>query len=150
MATRQRVPGDVLLHWSVPLTIVVLLVNDHWAKDRWGNAVTGKVSDLAGMFFAPILLVSLWELVRRRTVPTSTFRWFALVFGAAFVLVKTVPPVATVAEHLNGLVRGDPTVIVHDPTDAVAVVAMVPAVLLWAHRRSASEPTTPEVASIRR
>jgi hypothetical protein len=143
MATEiRRLPGDVLLHWSVPVAIAVLLLNDHWAKERWGNAATGKISDVAGMFFGPILLASLWELVRRRPVSPSAFRTFALAFGAAFVALKVAPPVADVVEVINGVVRGAPTVIVHDPTDALALVALLPSVLLWNRARGGQSSRT--------
>jgi hypothetical protein len=50
----------------VPLTAVALLVlNDHLLKGLWPGAVTGKLSDLAGMVFFPLLLQGLWEVALR-------------------------------------------------------------------------------------
>jgi hypothetical protein len=146
LADTRAVPGQVLLHWSVVTAIAVVLLNDHWAKDRWANAATGKVSDLAGLFFGPILLGALWELARGRPVATPAFTRLAVAVGAVFALVKVLPAVADATERLHFVVRhpgcvvGDgpcgATVIVHDPTDLVALVALVPAVAVWSRHRT--------------
>lgn len=69
------VPGETLLHPLVLLSIFALVVNDHWLKDSLGtepylNVVTGKASDVAGLVFFPLLVLSLvegcrWALCRR-------------------------------------------------------------------------------------
>jgi hypothetical protein len=63
------VPGDLLLRPVSVVSLVVLVVNDHWLKARLGTdrrfgAVTGKLSDVAGLVFFPLVLASLLELGR--------------------------------------------------------------------------------------
>jgi hypothetical protein len=130
--------------------IAVLVANDHWAKDRWPGAVTGKLSDLVGMFLAPIVVAASWELARRRLLAVPTFIRLGLALAAAFVLLKTVGPVAEATGRVVAVVRSpddwvaclpggagcEPdSTIVADPTDALAVVALAPAIGLWARRR---------------
>ncbi len=43
------------------LTLGILLVNDHWAKGHFHNALTGVASDIAGMVFFPAFLFAAWE-----------------------------------------------------------------------------------------
>jgi hypothetical protein len=58
--------ADGLVH-PVPIAAIALLVlNDHWAKYAFPGFVTGKLSDVAGMVFFPLLLQALVELVDRR------------------------------------------------------------------------------------
>jgi hypothetical protein len=113
------VPGEALLHPLSLCALAALVVNDHWLKDRWGTdplagAGTGKLSDVAGLAFFPLLLVSLLEVARwsvasihprtrgvSRSYPTTsdpgwafTGRELALavvVTGVGFVAVQTVP-----------------------------------------------------------
>lgn len=59
-----RTPGDLLLE-PVPLVaLAVLVLNDHWLKTLAPGAVTGKLSDLAGLVVFPLLLVALIEGAR--------------------------------------------------------------------------------------
>lgn len=95
------VPGQVLLHPTVLVAVAVLVVNDHVLKPRFGNAVTGKVSDVAGLFFFPLVLLALLEWSRWlcRRVRWRYGRGEALaavsITGAGFVAVKLVPMVGT-------------------------------------------------------
>lgn len=57
-------PGALLLHPAVLGALAVMAVNDHWAKARFHDAATGKLSDVAGVFALPLVLVSLVELAR--------------------------------------------------------------------------------------
>jgi hypothetical protein len=56
-------PGDLMLRPAVLVAIVVLLMNDHVLKDQHPGTLTGKLSDLAGLFFFPVLLVSAAEVI---------------------------------------------------------------------------------------
>lgn len=65
----MRVPGDKILHPLVLTSIFALAINDHILKRSFENWWTGKLSDVAGMVFFPIFLVScceflLWALRR--------------------------------------------------------------------------------------
>ena len=56
--------GQALLRPFVGSALAVLLVNDHLLKRRWPGLITGKLSDVAGLVFFPVLLVTLWEGLR--------------------------------------------------------------------------------------
>jgi len=91
---RARVPGDGLLDLRVLACVLALVINDHWAKAALPGAITGKISDVAGLAFFPLFLQGLAELVRpslvarRRTVLVAACALTALVF----TLVKTWAP----------------------------------------------------------
>jgi len=133
----RRAPGGGLLH-PVPLAAIVLLIlNDHLLKSLYRGAVTGKLSDLAGLAFFPLFLQGLLELcgLRRsdrllRACVAST----ALVFTA----VKTLPaalyayrfglgalqwPLRALLAALHGAPPPDfaPVAGVLDPTDLMAL-----------------------------
>lgn len=79
----------------LPMAAVLLLaINDHWLKQAHPSALTGKLSDFAGLFFFPLLLEAFVEVAlawgrryrgpsMRRLVP------LVLVTGASFGLMKT-------------------------------------------------------------
>jgi len=90
LATSLRALG----HPVTLVSIGLLLLNDHVLKALAPSPLTGKLSDLAGLFFFPFLLAALLSLpLDRLCVPPR--RTAALAFGvtlAWFALIKTVPP----------------------------------------------------------
>ncbi len=44
----------------------VLIFNDHFLKAAWGNVLTGKLSDFAGLFLAPVLLAFILRVKTKR------------------------------------------------------------------------------------
>lgn len=143
-------PGDFLLHPLAILAIVVLVANDWFGKARWPGDLTGKLSDVAGMVFFPLLLVALAELGarlfgRRWLAGPMTFLVVAVVVALVFAGTKTVEPVRAADELVIGWIRwvphalvarasGDPTGpvirphVVADGTDLVAVPFVLAAV----------------------
>ena len=143
--------GDALLHPVVLVALGLLLLNDHLLKATWPGPLTGKVSDVAGLAFAPILLVSAWELggsiVGRWHRPTIRALLVAVVLTAiGFALVKAVPSAAAVFGWSLGVgqwllafpgraLLGQPmppvvqAAVVVDPTDLVALPGL--ALALW-------------------
>ena len=86
-------PGEGLLHPLALLSVALLVVNDHVLKWSYPGLVTGKLSDLAGMIFFPLLLQALYELAQRlfRGAFTPSQRvlwWCALLTALGFSLVK--------------------------------------------------------------
>jgi hypothetical protein len=71
-----RVPGQLLLHPGALVAIGVIAVNDHVLKPWLGNTVTGKLSDVAGLFVFPLVVLATLEWVRWaiRRVPVATRR----------------------------------------------------------------------------
>lgn len=123
---RQRRPNALVLFQPLFLgALVVLVANDHWAKDRWPGFVTGKMSDFAG----PIVVAFAIAAVsgnRRLAIATTT---------CGFAALKLSPPVAVLAAPiLGGVTRTD-------PTDLIGLLALIPAWLVL--RRN--DPATDEL-----
>jgi hypothetical protein len=121
--------------------MLLLGLNDHVWKAAYPGVVTGKLSDLAGLAFFPLLLQAAWEVARRRVSSRRALMVAAVVTGLVFTLVKTWP-VATRAwawalAVLQAPVRGGvfPGGAVTDPTDLVALPTLGLAV--WAGWRRA-------------
>lgn len=114
--------------------VIVLLVNDHWLKGAgflpaW---LTGKLSDVAGLFFFPVLLATLaryafGERTDRKERTERTGRYFleetsVVVTGVVFAVLKLWPAASDWATRSWG-------VVVCDPTDLVALPSLVLAYL---------------------
>lgn len=89
-------PGDGLLH-PVPLTaILLLLLNDHLWKYSYPGFLTGKLSDVAGLIFFPLLLQALWEVLcaacgRYRGPSARALVVSVVLTGVVFAAVKISP-----------------------------------------------------------
>ncbi|MFT7597236.1 MAG: hypothetical protein ACI8TP_000154 [Acidimicrobiales bacterium] len=101
---------DSFLHPAFTGAVAVLAVNDHLLKAAWPGLVTGKLSDVAGVFV--VAIVSSVLLNNRVAGLTLTI----IGFGA----LKTAPAVAFAAAPLLGGVTRT------DPTDLVALMMVVP------------------------
>ena len=129
----------MLLHPVAIAAVLVLVINDHVVKQAFPGFVTGKVSDIAGLVFFPLLLAELAALLIRRDagrlLPAS-----AAMTTVGFALVKLTPAGAFAnawglgaAQWIGGLaLPGDvdlqPVVVVMDPTDLLALPAVLLAV----------------------
>jgi hypothetical protein len=119
-------------------------VNDHWAKARFANALTGKLSDVAGIVLAPALLVATCELLARRSFARRTEATMAaaVFVGVSFALCKCWSPAAEAYRWLWGRLRHPLDVgravwagevipsagtveFVQDATDLLALVALI-------------------------
>ncbi|MEZ4310901.1 MAG: hypothetical protein R3F14_22905 [Polyangiaceae bacterium] len=132
--------AEDLVH-PLPLAAVgVLVLNDHFLKGSGllPGAVTGKLSDFAGLFFFPLLLaaaargLSRWtrgeDIESRRPLAAAA----AVVTALGFAAVKLVP-------QANALVAAVWGTMVMDPTDLVAV-PMVGLAAAWMLRETATAP----------
>ena len=61
--TLRGAPGGALLHPVSLAAIAVLVVNDHILKASHPGWWTGKLSDVAGLVFFPLLAHAAWEYV---------------------------------------------------------------------------------------
>lgn len=159
---RTAVPADGLLHPVALAAIAVLVLNDHWWKEAFASAWTGKVSDFAGMLFFPLFLQAGLEvassLARRPFRPSRrVLVGAALLTGLVFGLVQVWTPMTIVyAEGLGmlqwpfraagALATGEalpgvlPVRVTPDPTDLIALPALLGAVAAgW--RRCAVTPS---------
>ena len=155
-------PADALLHPATLLALGLLVLNDHVLKAAYPGAITGKLSDLAGLAFFPILLVGAWEIVlglagRWRGPSARAFTVGIAVTLAGFTLVKTWPVAAEAFAWTLGLAQwlialpvrlldGGPlppvvaTMVVVDPTDLVAIVALAIPAWVGVGRARAGRP----------
>lgn len=128
--------GDGLLHPVALAAMAVLGANDHWGKSAFPGLITGKLSDVAGLLFFPLLLEAMAEwghrAVGRPWGPSRLRgRLLVVVTGIVFALVKTWSPMGVVYQWGLGLLQapfngGIVRVTLHqDPTDLVALVALV-------------------------
>jgi hypothetical protein len=144
--TRAR---DLMLHPLALAAVAVLVANDHWWKASHPGWWTGKLSDIAGLAFFPLLV-----LVIAERVVASRARALALaitVTATGFAWVKTVPVASALFGHVLGVAQwpgaaivalwhGTPIAgpiaagVVTDPTDLLALPAVAVAVIV-ARRR---------------
>lgn len=122
--------------------IALLLLNDHVFKRAFPSALTGKLSDFAGLFFFPFLLAALVALaggtgLRRRELSVTAA--CLLTTGLTFALIKLDPTSNAAAVRVLGDALGSPVRIVRDPTDLIALAALWPAWRLW-RTRTTREP----------
>jgi hypothetical protein len=108
-AESPALPVGEALHPVTLAAVIVLVVNDWLLKPRFHDALTGKLSDVAGLAFAPVLLSAMIGLAlhatRLRVDPSLSRRRLiaccaATAFG--FALVKLCPSVAGVVARLIG------------------------------------------------
>ena len=144
---RRTIPGDALLQPLAIAAIALLLLNDHLFKAVAPGVITGKLSDVAGLVFFPLLLVAVAELAL-----AAAGRWHGpdprlitaavAATGIAFAAVKLLPGAETLYEQVLGLAQwpfralaglitagsaaGVPTRVdlTRDATDLVALVAL--------------------------
>lgn len=161
----RPVPADGLLHPVALGAVALLALNDHVLKAAYASWWTGKLSDVAGMVFFPLLLQAVMELGARaagRPWGPSRQVLIAAAAGTAlgFSLVQVWPP-ATEAYRLvwgalfwplasvgsvlagDGLAAFRPVRIWADPSDVLAVPAALVAVWSgWGRtRRPRTGPT---------
>jgi tetratricopeptide (TPR) repeat protein len=169
-ATRPGLPFDEALAPVPLLCLVVLVINDRVLKASVPGALTGKLSDLAGLAVAPLVLTAavdtlLYAAARLGAPVDWTLRRWKLIAAigataAVFVAVKVWSPASTALADLLAAIFGQAR-IVTDPTDlftlpALAVawwhgrrtVAQIPhGRVAWAARSGAAEPFADAVAA---
>jgi hypothetical protein len=119
-------------------SILVLLLNDHVFKAVMPSDLTGKLSDLAGLFFFPFLLGAIFQSLAKLSWPARCFR-SRLALAASFMLsavvftvIKTIPAANDFAAYLLSALFQLPVRIALDPTDLTAFLVFIPAWMLWA------------------
>lgn len=124
-----------LTHPVAIAAVVLLLLNDHWFKHSWPSGATGKLSDVAGLIFFPLLLQAIWELPRglfRKPPVQSNIVLVAclLVTGMVFAGVNVWPPATHLYEVTLGWLQWAPSALIAADSGARPVtfhsVAMTP------------------------
>lgn len=101
----------LLAHPYFTGSVLVLAVNDHLLKGRVPSAVTGKLSDFAGVFLLAVAV----------TVLTGRPRFACCLSGVGFAAITTVP----VATYLAAPFLGGATL--RDPSDLLSLMMLYPA-----------------------
>jgi hypothetical protein len=88
--------AEAILHPVMMASIAILLINDHILKEHIGGVVTGKLSDLAGLSYFPVLLYGVFITllpVRRSSarVRRGALLTAASVTALVFAAIKTIP-----------------------------------------------------------
>lgn len=104
------------------LALAVLALNDHVLKHSWPSFTTGKLSDVAGLVVAPVLVALPLTLLRVPRAPLVAL----VATGAGFTWVKTTYLGAAVASAAWTHVWGT-SVVLCDPTDLLALPALAAA-----------------------
>lgn len=105
--------------------LVVLALNDHVLKRAWPSVVTGKLSDVAGLVVAPVLLGLVLVLLRVPRAPMVA----VVATGVGFAWVKATQLGADMASAAWTQLWG-PSVVLRDPTDLLALPALGLALLV--------------------
>ncbi|MCD2154278.1 hypothetical protein LQL77_11160 [Rhodococcus cerastii] len=146
-------PGDLLLSPWALVSVSVILGNDHVLKGAFGNTMTGKLSDVAGVFLFPLLLLSVLEVLRRKLAGRAAIAWSIAVTGIGFAAVKTVSPIGDAYEWVIGFFRwtaggfrGEllPIVVFRDPSDLWVLPILFASYLVVTHNRTRAPQGAPE------
>jgi hypothetical protein len=138
-------PVGEALHPIALAAVAALLVNDWVLKPRFGGAVTGKLSDVAGLVFAPValsaaigialaIIAPLGARLGARIDPSLSRRRLALCVVATAAVFAAVKLDADAARALAALVSrfGRPAHIVLDRSDLWCLPAL--AIAAWIGR----------------
>lgn len=122
-----------LQHPATWISIGLLLFNDHVLKTTNPSWLTGKLSDIAGLFFFPFVVAAgLSFILARFKVSTQFTGAYAFGFVAIwFVLLKTNQPINDLTAQFASLVVGFRTNFRLDPTDLLSLFILIPAWILW-------------------
>jgi hypothetical protein len=123
----SRIAIRALVHPLSLTAIGLLALNDHVFKAGHPGVVTGKLSDVAGLVFFPLLLAIVLGVFVRK--PGRTLLASCVISGGWFASVNTIPVAALATERLMAVVW--PWRITMDPTDLVALPALGVAAVAW-------------------
>lgn len=136
---RARPFLESLSHPGSIAAVSLLLLNDHVLKAAWPSWTTGKLSDVAGMVFFPLLLAALAELFLPLRRPTHRQVLAACIgaTAAVFASVQLIPVAANAYSEIMGALQWpfrfalDSTAnplavrVTPDPSDLLALPALV-------------------------
>jgi hypothetical protein len=109
----MNVVRPAIMHPIALASIVLVAVNDHWAKYAFPSPLTGKLSDIAGLIWFPLLLLALWTLPRwlRDRASTSNRRLAMCIAatGLVFCAINLHPAAADAYAHLLGTLQWLPS-----------------------------------------
>lgn len=131
-----------LVHPLSMTAILLLMLNDHILRRFWPSWFTGKLGDLAWLFFFPFLMTMLLTCFipakgnKGKDLPALVA--FSLV-GGVFTLAKTVPGFHRLLIQTLEALLGLPVSLRIDPSDLVALPSLL---LAWLVYRRIPEQST--------
>jgi len=131
-----------LLALAHPVSIgalIVLLLNDHVWRRVWPSWFTGKIGDFTWLIFAPFLLAAIlaWLVPPRLPRRDERVAQLAIVItGLVFGLAKTVPAFHALTIWGLETLTGWPSALRLDPTDLLALPALLITWRVWKHGES--------------
>lgn len=84
---------DLILNPFFIVGLAILLLNDFYLKYEFGNLLTGKLSDFAGLLIFPMFIASIIPKLKK---------WISLVTGLGFIIWK-LPLFTPVVDFINQL-----------------------------------------------
>lgn len=115
-------------------TIVLLLINDHYLKQRYANVLTGKISDFCGLYFFPLFILALITIFCRLLQKKSTKLYqpnirlllvIALLTYILFAGLQTSESFAGLYESVM-YILGFPSKVTRDTSDLIAFLSIIP------------------------
>lgn len=79
------------LHPIFISALIVLIVNDQFLKQTFGNWWTGKISDAAWLVLCPLFIVGLYEHLAKRNSSMGIYVVSSVVVACALVAINTLP-----------------------------------------------------------
>ncbi len=134
MNTALRRATLALTHPLTVGAILVLLINDHLLRWRWPSWITGKLGDVAWLFFAPLAAAVVIAVILPRRVPRRSTWVFVLAAGAVaipFAVGNVWPPALHAMRTIYGTLLGREALMVSDPSDLLALPVLFLTWRLW-------------------
>ncbi|MGH1433070.1 MAG: hypothetical protein ACRBG0_01275 [Lewinella sp.] len=103
----------LLLNYVFLFALMVLVLNDHFWKAIYANALTGKLSDFAGLILLPLCLAYVFPRLKERAV-----------LGSALFFLFWKTPLATPFIEWYNLITPIPISRVVDYTDYIALLIL--------------------------
>jgi hypothetical protein len=123
-----------LTHPITISAIVLFIINDHYLKQNYPSWWTGKLSDFAGLVFAPLIFAALlaWIIPPHVRHQEKLVGIIAFIFtGLIFALTKTLPQANHATTEFWEFFAGGPVKMWLDPSDLLALPALLIGWFIW-------------------
>ncbi|MFH2049944.1 MAG: hypothetical protein ABIJ12_10910 [bacterium] len=111
----------ILLHPLFILSLLILILNDHFLKANYPSFLTGKLSDFAGLFLITIFMFAIAASIFKQK---SHLLYLHIAIALLFTLWK-LAPVEKILIWLNEISSIPMPSRVKDPTDLIALVILL-------------------------
>jgi hypothetical protein len=120
-----------LRHPVILAALILTALNDHFLKAYFHNFLTGKISDITGLFYFPVFLYALYDLYKKpksshEKINLKKIAWCVMVTDFLYIIFKFTG----VRLWLMGVL---PVQIVNDPSDVLAITINI-ATLAYAYK----------------